>query len=63
MRTPININGFTYYVEDIKGEIVLFESPTAKHGVGLYSLHVTKDERKQVLEKLKYDKTNLLCHK
>lgn len=51
MRKEIIINGFKFWLDD---KNIIYSSETEPIGIQLYSNHITKNERKQVLEQLQY---------
>lgn len=53
MKTEIWINGHKFWID---GKNIIYSSSTETVGIGLYSKHVTDNERKQVLEQLNHGK-------
>ena len=53
MRKEIMINGFKFWLDD---KNIIYSSTTEPIGIPLNSRHVTPNEKKQVLEQLKYGK-------
>ena len=53
MKKEITINGYKFWIDD---KNIIYSSLTETVGIGLYSRHVTQNERKQVLDQLQYGK-------
>lgn len=53
MKQEITINGFKFWIDN---KNVIYSGSTETVGIGLYSSHVTENERKQVLNQLQYGK-------
>jgi hypothetical protein len=51
MKQEILINGYKFWID---GKNIIYSGPTEMVGVGLYSKHVTENERKQILNQLNY---------
>jgi hypothetical protein len=49
MKQEITINGFKFWIDS---KNIIYSGSTEMVGVGLYSKHVTENERKQVLNQL-----------
>ena len=51
MKQEIIINGFKFWLDSNN---VIYSGEKETVGIGLYSSHVSPNERKQVLDQLKY---------
>lgn len=56
VRKKIYINGFEWWLEIINNTPFIYISETSQDGLSIYSKDITKNEREQVLNIIKYGK-------
>ena len=51
-KEKIFINGFEYYLD--REKLLIYDKEHSKDGISIYSKYLTKNEREQILDYIKY---------